>query len=360
MPASNEYRGFGLGAGANVLSPADYLALPARSSGFNNGIADPTQCNTPWRQASVATAAIAQFVCDTTGVDMLDDGSINNFETKFIGALNLVVSNAVDASGSFGSGGIYGFIMSNTAGNPTTQITIQAGQCRNSLNNANITLAAPLNKRLDVAWAVGNNNGGRDAGALANGQTWHMFVILNPTTAVVDALFSQSPTAPTLPAGFTKFRRVGTVVLEVASTLIRQFLQTGDWFMLKVRGADFAVQGNGGGVPYLRSVPSAPAGIKTELRIYFQSNGTIDNNAYLSGIFDPDFGVPPAFGGPTQWAQVRRVAGQTPGGTQYAYGTVVLQQFSDSNKQVYTFSNDNSDVIAFGVLGWRDERGRFF
>jgi hypothetical protein len=286
---------------------------------------------------------------------MLDDGSPNNFATKLLGAINFVVSNAIDASGSFGSGGIFGLILSNAVANPTTRITISVGQCRDSTNAKNIVRATPITKRLDAVWALGDNAGGRDtAGALANGQTWWMFVIYNPTTLVVDALFSQSPTAPTLPVGFTYFRRLGGIVLESGSTLIRQFIQNGDYFEYKIRSVDYAVQANAGG-PFLRAF-ALPVGLVLRARIYFQSNGTIDGNAYLSGLFNPGHGAPPAWGAATQWAQVRRIS---VGGT-YCYGTVVAEQYCDTSARMYTYSNDGADVIAAGVLGWTDERGRFF
>lgn len=358
MAGLNEYLPFATGGGANVLGPVDYAALPARGSGFNNGIADPTECNTPWRQASVGTAAVAAFVLDQTpAVDMLDDGSVNNFKTKFTNALNFVISNAIDASGSFGSGGLFGLTMSNSVANPTTRITVSIGQCRDSTNTKNINLVGAITKRLDAAWAAGDNNGGRDAGALANGQTWHMFVILNPTTLVVDALFSTSPTAPTLPAGFTKFRRIGAVVLEAASTLIRLFKQVGDYFSYQIRSVDYAAQANGGG-PFLRAI-AVPVGIVVEATFYFQSTGAT-TGPFLSGLYDPAFGAPPAFGGATQWAQVRRLSVTDAAGGFYSYGTVMARQFTDNTGKIYTFSSDAVDVLALGVIGWRDERGRFY
>lgn len=266
-----------------------------------------------------------------------------------------------DAAGVVGAGAIFGLTLSNAVGFVTTRITVAAGLTRDSTNVAKIVLAAPLTKRLDAVWAVGGGNGGRDnAAALANGQTWHVFLILRPDTGVVDALFSQSPTAPTLPANYTRFRRLGAVILEAASTNIREFIQVGDWFHLKTRSTDFAAQANGGGVAYLRQI-TVPQGIKVEAHVYFQSTGTVNTSAYLSGIFDPDFGVPAAFGGATQWAQVRRLSVyQAASGADLAYGTVVAQVFTDAARQVYTFSSDPSDVIALGVLRWRDERGKFF
>lgn len=278
------------------------------------------------------------------------------------GQLLAALLSIIGSSSVVGAGAIFGLTLANAAANPTTAITISAGLTRDSTNTAGITLAAPITKVLTAPWAAGDGNGGRDAGALANGQTWHVFAILDPDTNVVDALFSQSATAPTLPAGFTKFRRLGAVVLDAAATTIRRFRQSGDWFEYVTRSADYAAQSNGG-APFYRAV-AVPAGIKVEVEFYFQSVGaTGDSNIYLSGLYDPDLGVPAAFGAPTQWAQIRRANfySQTSSGNIFAsYQTVIARQFTDAAAHVYTFSSDANDVIALGVIRWRDERGKFF
>jgi hypothetical protein len=267
------------------------------------------------------------------------------------------VQSLVGSSAVVGAGALFGLTLANAAAAPTTKITISAGLTRDSTNTAGMALAAPITKDLTAAWAAGDGAGGRDTGALANGQTWHVHLIKNPAAGVVDALFSQSPTAPTLPAGFSKFRRLGAIVLDAAATTIRKFRQDGDDFEYDVRSVDYANQSNTT-VPALRSI-AVPVGVSVDAQIYFQSNGTIDNNPYLSGLFNPLHGVP-SMGGSTQWAQVRRIAGSTPGGSQYSYGTVVCRCRTDTNGKIYSLSNDTTDIIAIGVLGWRDTRGRFF
>lgn len=276
------------------------------------------------------------------------------------GQLLEAIQSLTDAGGIVGAGAIFGLTTANNAANPTTRIDIAVGLTRDSTNTAKITLGAPITKRLDALWAVGSGNGGRDTGVLANGQTWHMFVILNPATGVVDALFSQSPTAPTLPGGFTKFRRIGAVILDAAATTIRLYKQDGDRFELTTRSTDYAAQANGGGVPYLRTI-SVPDGIVVEAELYFQSLGTADANPYLSGVFNPAHGAPAAFGGASQWAQIRRQAFAHFAGGYVSYGTTVIRKKTNTSRQIYTFSSDNAaDVIALGVISWVDERGKFF
>lgn len=72
--AKNEFLPFGIGAGANVLSPADWSALAARSKGFASGAAQSKELNTAWRQSSVISSVVAQFIADSSGKDVLDNG----------------------------------------------------------------------------------------------------------------------------------------------------------------------------------------------------------------------------------------------------------------------------------------------
>lgn len=251
---------------------------------------------------------------------------------------------------------IYGLVLSNSQTNPNTHISVSIGHCRDHNDGVNLFLNSAMTKRLDLTWSSGSGGGGRLSGTFAANQTWHAF-IMERLDGTSDIGFDSSPTAPILPNGYVYFRRLGAVLTDAAGAL-RQFIQTGDWFKLKTRTTDYAVQANAGG-PFLRKLgltsPSVPDGIKVEAELYFQTSGTADTNAYLSGVFDPDFGAPPAFGGATQWAQVRRLAVTGPSGT-FSYGTVIVRQFTDANRNVYTFSNDPADTIALGVLGWRDER----
>lgn len=96
MP-TNDYKPFAYGGSADVLSAAAYAALALRTNGFITGAANSTQLNTVWRQASVAISALAQFIVDTTGANLLDDGSVATFETALIAALNSFVAGILAA-----------------------------------------------------------------------------------------------------------------------------------------------------------------------------------------------------------------------------------------------------------------------
>lgn len=84
---TNQIVPFATGVGANVETPTDWEADLLRAQGFQNGIADPTQCNTVMRQASFIAAMIAQFSADYSGSPALDDGEFLQAEQNFVDAL---------------------------------------------------------------------------------------------------------------------------------------------------------------------------------------------------------------------------------------------------------------------------------
>ena len=256
------------------------------------------------------------------------------------------------------NGSIYGYTCSNNVTNPNTQLNISIGNCRDSTNTRGISLSTPLVKILTTNWAAGTAQGGRDVTTtIAAGQTWHVHAILNPTTMAVDILFSQSATAPTLPTGYTYFRRVMSIITGASSSAIRPFLQTGSNIQLITRGVEWSVTSNGVSTGTLRTV-GVPTGFKCMTEFYYQSQGVGGSapNPAFSGIYDPDVGVP-TFGTTTQWAQIRS---QFDSGGNDRYQTRIISQYTNSSAQVYTASNDTGDTIAGGVLGWFDPRDQYY
>lgn len=125
-------------------------------------------------------------------------------------------------------GQIYGLTLSNSVSDPVNDIDIAAGEAASTETNPVLmVLASSLTKRLDAAWAVGSGNGGLDTGAITNG-TYHIFLIQRSDTGVVDALFSNSPTSPTMPANYDRKRRIGSIIRNGGTILA--FVQRGDHF----------------------------------------------------------------------------------------------------------------------------------
>lgn len=80
--AINNFKPFATAANANVMTQADWEALPALLSGFMAGKASSAQVNKAIRQASFIAAALAQYTANKSGLDVLDDGDLNGFISK--------------------------------------------------------------------------------------------------------------------------------------------------------------------------------------------------------------------------------------------------------------------------------------
>ncbi|MBN9235086.1 MULTISPECIES: hypothetical protein [Phyllobacteriaceae] len=132
-------------------------------------------------------------------------------------------------------GHLNGLELSNNTADAVNDIDVAAGVCSDSTGIANIVLGA-MTKRMDANWSGGSGNGALDTGALVDGW-YHVFAILKPTPATSDLLVSQSVNAPTLPTGYTMFRRIGSVLRDAGSLV--KFRQWGDIFKWDVPRRSF-------------------------------------------------------------------------------------------------------------------------
>jgi len=87
--ATNKIYPFAQDPGANVLTDAQYAALTALlADGFLSGIASSAQMNKVWRQSSVISAAVAQFMADNQATNIDDSLTIANLATYLKNAIN--------------------------------------------------------------------------------------------------------------------------------------------------------------------------------------------------------------------------------------------------------------------------------
>jgi hypothetical protein len=91
MTATNDFLPFATGAGANVLTPANFNPTPQRQTGFQAGVAISAQMNTVWRQSQFVGAMITQFIVDTLAQSVADDGNLSGLEAQFIAAIQAAV-----------------------------------------------------------------------------------------------------------------------------------------------------------------------------------------------------------------------------------------------------------------------------
>lgn len=84
--ATNNFKPFATGSGANVTAQSDYEALAALLSGFQSGKASSAQINKALRQGTVMAAMLGAFLNDR-GLDAKDDGNISTLLANFKSAL---------------------------------------------------------------------------------------------------------------------------------------------------------------------------------------------------------------------------------------------------------------------------------
>lgn len=110
-------------------------------------------------------------------------------------------------------------VVTQNAGAPATKVDVTA--TRLSVEGVVLT---DVNKTADIT-VVGAN--GLDAGAAANDTWYALFVITNDDGSLVASLLSLSGTAPTLPVGYTKARRVDW--RRYATAAFKRATRIGDW-----------------------------------------------------------------------------------------------------------------------------------
>lgn len=155
-------------------------------------------------------------------------------------------------------GFLHGLTLSNNGSDANNDIDIAAGACMADADLGAMFLTSTLTKRSDAAWAVGTGNGGMDTGAKTTSQWLYLWLIERSDTGVVDALFSASATAPTMPTGYDKKRRIGSVRTDGSSNFLA-FIQDGDEFTFKVPITDLASTANPGTAAVLRTLTVPPS-----------------------------------------------------------------------------------------------------
>ncbi|MBF8177652.1 hypothetical protein [Herminiimonas contaminans] len=175
-------------------------------------------------------------------------------------------------------------LMLSTAGSSAT-MSISAGQATDSGGVALMKLLSAISKTTS-AWAVGSGNGGLDAGTIANNTWYHFYEIMRADTGVVDVNFSLSGSAPTLPANYTNFRRIGSGKTN-GSGQWNRFTQNGDVFEWADPVQDVSVVNQGAtSVTYALSVPPAVV-TRANILAYAQTSGG-SSNVYIRPLTATD------------------------------------------------------------------------
>jgi hypothetical protein len=239
----------------------------------------------------------------------------------------------------------------STAGSSAT-MTTAAGQAANSTNKSLMTLGASIAKTTS-AWAVGTATGGLDTGAIANSTWYHFYLIRRPDTGVVDVVFSTNASAPTLPANYTEYRRIGSGLTNGSAQWVK-FSQRGDEFLWDAAVVDIDAV-NPGTAAVSRTL-STPLGVQVVALI----SGGAYSGTNLVGV------VLSALDVSDQQAQAPAtgaLTGFSTGGTGSGAAHWMIsshQVRTNTSSQIRSRINVSGAADRVGIItrGWLDSRGR--
>jgi len=221
-------------------------------------------------------------------------------------------------------------------------VTVAAGSARDSTNTTNIELRAAITKQIDAAWAAGTAAGGLDTGTVGNTTWYYLFAIKKDSDASVDVLFSTSKTAPSMPSGYTYFRRIGSVRTDGSANILG-FSQNGDEFTYKTLIADRAAATLANTSRILTTL-TAPPSMKARVHVYAASTTAyyfvvtpIANTDAAPSSVDDSF--------------------ISPGVATAKFGAELLLSV-DASSQIALRGSNTGLTVGIQTIGWFDDRGR--
>lgn len=248
------------------------------------------------------------------------------------------------------SGYLFGLTMtSGTSTNLSSTLSVAPGVAADSTGTYLFQLSAEISKVLAGPWAAGSTANGLDTGTRANNTWYHVFLIRNDSTGTADILFSTSYASPTMPAGYSHKRRIGSVKTD-GSGNITPFTQTEDEFIWAKAAYD--VQSYTSlGTSSVNFALSVPPDVKVQARL---RAGILNNTVSVQCTVrspDEDSSQNSTFG-TGSGHQI-----QTPGGSEAAMTELLVR--TNTSRQVAALSTVASgNTFHIRTVGWFDTRGR--
>lgn len=226
-------------------------------------------------------------------------------------------------------------------------LDIAVGECRDVANSIDVIFSSALTKQIDAVWAVGTDAGGLDTGSVGTSTTYHVFVIKRTDTGVVDALFSTSPTSPTMPTNYDKKRRIGSRYTDGSANFVA-VLQNGDECLLVAPVGDYTATNPGtSAVTRTLSVPTGIVVWAKHVFLHFDSSPSGSSSALVTSLDQSDVA-------PSSTILTTRVAVGS------GIGSTSLLIKTNTSAQIRTRLevSDAGISISGTTSGWIDRRGR--
>lgn len=200
MTNTVDYLPIANGGSANVESQAQYLIDLASGgslvNGYLAGLAKSNQMNKTWRQSSMMTAALANFISSELAIDVLDDGNLTtliaNLTLAIKASSSVVVGSARNLTGSAAGSTV-------TASWTADELVAETALGGLAYKGSSLTLAFN---------GAGTGAGGMDTGSVPTAADLNIYAIYNPTTATWNTLGTVTGhgaiySGTHMPAGYT-------------------------------------------------------------------------------------------------------------------------------------------------------------
>jgi hypothetical protein len=247
----------------------------------------------------------------------------------------------------------------------TTMLQVTAGTVAADSGDALIRLNNALAKNVAAPWVAGSGLGASDAGGLGANVWGHVFSI-SKDDGTSDWLVSTSPTAPTMPAGYTKKRIRGSILMD-GSGNITSFLQYDDTFYWVTPVKDIydssGPVSEAATIRTLRTPPGRRCMAFGSMLFGYTSQGT---GIYISPLDTDDMDIFENPGGPSNIAAgipalINVVEGSADGEASSGVFDVLTNTAAQVRSKVRSAAGNHqysgaSSVFIMSTLRWRDWR----
>jgi len=234
---------------------------------------------------------------------------------------------------------ITGLTLSNDT-DTAHDIAIAVGECRDAADSADLALSAVLTKQIDATWAAGDDAGGMFTGTVANSTWYHVHLIKKDSDGTIDAGYDTSITAANIPAGYTAYRRIGSVLTDGSANILN-FIQIDEMFYWKDPPLD--VNAVATGTALQTKTLSVPPDVNVMVHFNFaRATGTGLMYFKTPGVNDE---APSATAAPLGiWVTADNT---------YLHPPVM----TNTSKQITSRASTDQNLY-LATLGWQDFRGR--
>ncbi|MBU8921258.1 MAG: hypothetical protein KOO63_05515 [Bacteroidales bacterium] len=233
-----------------------------------------------------------------------------------------------------------------------TTFGVSAGKCRDSTDSTSPTLASNYTKTLS-GWVVGTGNGSLQSGLSIIVNTWYaVHLIYNPESDTTDIMISTSASSPTLPTGYTTFRRIGWIKTD-SSSQIKDFSQDADTFLWKetVEDRNAAGDGNIDASPATTQALTVPPDSSVSAII----TATAGTNAVAGSVYFSSLSIDDEAPNEYTTAPFPQLAVPLNTGVRFSTGQIEVRV--NSSGQIRIRPSQDAYAVDVCTLGWLDNRG---